>query len=156
MSNEFCRRGLNIVGVPKTIDNDVQGTDQTFGFDSAVNTACDALDKIRTTAESHHRAMVVELMGRTAGWLSLHSGIASGGDVILIPEIPFSPEGVCAEIVRTEQKGQTIQHTVRRRGSGAGGTVKGGTGRSRQTDRGCASWWNRKGRSRYHPGKHRC
>lgn len=106
MSNDFCRLGLNIVGVPKTIDNDVQGTDQTFGFDSAVSTASDALDKIRTTAASHHRAMVVELMGRTAGWLTLCAGIATGGDIILIPEIPFSAAGVCEAVKRRSDKGR--------------------------------------------------
>ncbi len=106
MSHEFCKKGLKIVGVPKTIDNDVQGTDQTFGFDSAVATACDALDKIRTTAASHHRAMVVELMGRTAGWLTLFAGIATGGDIILIPEMPFSAEGVCGFVKRRSEKGR--------------------------------------------------
>ncbi len=106
MSHEFSKLGLNIVGVPKTIDNDVQGTDQTFGFDSAVTTACKAIDKIRTTAESHHRAMVVELMGRTAGWLALHAGVAAGGDIILLPEIPFSAEGVCAAVKRRSEKGK--------------------------------------------------
>lgn len=106
MSHDFWKRGLNIVGVPKTIDNDVQGTEQTFGFDSAVHTACDALDKVRTTAASHHRAMVVELMGRTAGWLTLFSGIASGGDIILIPEIPFNPDAVCDAVKRRSGKGR--------------------------------------------------
>lgn len=99
MSHDFSNKGLNIVGVPKTIDNDVQGTDQTFGFDSAVSTATFAIDKIRTTAESHHRVMVVELMGRTAGWLTLFSGIASGSDIILIPEIPFNMEAICEKII---------------------------------------------------------
>lgn len=106
MSNDFCKKGLNIVGVPKTIDNDVQGTDQTFGFDSAVSTASWAIDKIRTTAESHHRVMIVELMGRTAGWLTLMSGIATGGDLILIPEIPFSIDRICECVNARSQKGK--------------------------------------------------
>ncbi len=83
------KMGVPIVGVPKTIDNDLASTDITFGFDTAINTATEAIDKIRTTAESHHRVMVVEVMGRYAGWIALQAGIASGADIILIPEIPF-------------------------------------------------------------------
>ncbi len=90
----LIRRGLKIVGVPKTIDNDLCGTEITFGHDTAVATAADALDKVHTTASSHHRVMVVELMGRYAGWLALHAGVASGADVILIPEIPFDMDKV--------------------------------------------------------------
>lgn len=88
-SAKLIERGVKIVGVPKTIDNDLAGTDVTFGFNTAVNTACDALDKVHTTASSHHRVMVVELMGRYAGWIALEAGVASGADVILIPEVPF-------------------------------------------------------------------
>jgi 6-phosphofructokinase 1 len=88
-SVDLIDRGMHIVGVPKTIDNDLWATDVTFGHDTAVSTATDALDKIHTTASSHHRVMVVELMGRYAGWIALHAGIASGADIILIPEIPF-------------------------------------------------------------------
>ena len=106
MSNDFTKKGLNIVGVPKTIDNDVQGTDQTFGFDSAVSTATFAIDKIRTTAESHHRVMVIELMGRTAGWLTLFAGIASGSDIILIPEVPFSVEKISDFIKERNARGK--------------------------------------------------
>jgi 6-phosphofructokinase 1 len=95
-------RGLNIVGCPKTIDNDLSGTDFTFGFDTAVNIATEAIDRLSTTAESHHRVMVVEVMGRHAGWIALHSGIASGADVILIPESPFDIDEVC-EIVKRQQ-----------------------------------------------------
>ncbi len=91
----FIRNGINCVGVPKTIDNDLYGTDVTFGFATACHVATDALDRIHTTAASHHRAMVVEVMGRNAGWIALHSGIASGADVILIPEIPFDLDNVC-------------------------------------------------------------
>jgi len=87
---KLIERGLRIVGVPKTIDNDLWSTEITFGHDTAVNTATEALDKLHTTASSHHRVMVVELMGRYAGWLTLHAGLASGADIILIPEIPFS------------------------------------------------------------------
>jgi len=85
----LVRRGIRCIGVPKTIDNDLEGCDQTFGFDTAVTTAAECLDKIHSTAMSHHRVMVVEVMGRNAGWLALHSGVASGSDVILIPEIPY-------------------------------------------------------------------
>jgi 6-phosphofructokinase 1 len=90
--------GIPLVGVPKTIDNDLSGTVMTFGFDTAVSTATEALDKLHSTAESHQRVMVVEVMGRYAGWIALHSGIAGGADVILIPEIPFDMERVCAKV----------------------------------------------------------
>ena len=107
---ELIERQLNIVGVPKTIDNDLWATEVTFGHDSAVATATDALDKVHTTASSHHRVMVVELMGRYAGWLALHAGLASGADVILIPEMPFDLEKVAARCVarRSVGKGFTI------------------------------------------------
>ncbi len=96
---QLYRKGLPVVGVPKTIDNDVHGTDYTIGFDTAVQVAADALDRLHSTAEAHHRVMVVELMGRHAGFLALHGGLAGGADVILIPEIPFHFE-VLAEAVR--------------------------------------------------------
>ena len=99
-------RGLNIVGVPKTIDNDLWATEITFGHDTAVATAADALDKVHTTASSHHRVMVVELMGRYAGWLTLHAGMASGADVILIPEIPFSLQAVADKCVERSRYGK--------------------------------------------------
>ncbi len=86
--------GIPCVGVPKTIDNDLMGTETTFGFQTAVQTASDALDRIHTTASSHHRVMLVETMGRNAGWLALHSGVASGADVVLIPEVPFDIDKV--------------------------------------------------------------
>ena len=89
ISKELCDRGAPIIGVPKTIDNDMGGTDQTFGFSTAMRTATEAIDKLHTTAESHHRVMVLELMGRDAGWITLSAGISGGADVILIPEIPF-------------------------------------------------------------------
>ena len=85
-----------MVGVPKTIDNDLSGTDFTFGFDTAVNIATEAIDRLHTTAESHHRVLVVEVMGRHAGWIALHSGIAGGANIVLIPEKPFDIDEVCA------------------------------------------------------------
>ncbi len=90
--------GVNVVGVPKTIDNDLSGTDFTFGFDTAVNIAMEAIDRLHTTAESHHRALVVEVMGRHAGWIALHAGIAGGANVVLIPEKPFDIDDVCAHV----------------------------------------------------------
>jgi phosphofructokinase-like protein len=103
---ELFQSGMNIVGVPKTIDNDLSATELTFGFDTALATATDAVDKIHTTAESHHRIMVVEVMGRDAGWIALEAGIAGGAHVILIPEIPFTVEGVCAFIKDRESYGK--------------------------------------------------
>ena len=102
---DLGRKGCPVVGVPKTIDNDVGGTEITFGFDTALNTATEALDKLHTTAESHHRAMVVELMGRDAGFLTLHAGVAGGADVILIPEIPFLFESVCRKVSERASRG---------------------------------------------------
>src|ERR1700712_3775653 len=90
--------GVNVVGVPKTIDNDLNATDYTFGFDTAVNIAMEAIDRLHTTAESHHRALIVEVMGRHAGWIALHAGLAGGANVILIPEQRFSIERVCAYV----------------------------------------------------------
>ena len=103
---KLIEMGMSIVGVPKTIDNDLWGTDVTFGHDTAVATATDALDKVHTTASSHHRVMAVELMGRYAGWLALHAGVAAGADVILIPEIPFDIEKVCASCVERSRIGK--------------------------------------------------
>ena len=90
--------GVNVIGVPKTIDNDLGATDYTFGFDTAVNIAMEAIDRLHTTAESHHRALICEVMGRHAGWIALHAGLAGGANVILIPEKPFSIEKVCAYV----------------------------------------------------------
>ncbi|MBA2418255.1 MAG: 6-phosphofructokinase [Nocardioidaceae bacterium] len=90
--------GVAVVGVPKTIDNDLSGTDFTFGFDTAVNIATEAIDRLHTTAESHHRVLVVEVMGRHAGWIALHSGLAGGANIILIPERPFDIDKVCAQV----------------------------------------------------------
>lgn len=95
--------GVNVIGVPKTIDNDLNATDYTFGFDTAVNIAMEAIDRLHTTAESHHRTLIVEVMGRHAGWIALHSGLAGGASCILIPEVPFSIEKVC-EYVESRYK----------------------------------------------------
>ena len=96
MATKLADLGVNVVGVPKTIDNDLSGTDFTFGFDTAVNIATEAIDRLHTTAESHHRVLVVEVMGRHAGWIALHSGIAGGANIVLIPEQPFDIDEVCA------------------------------------------------------------
>ena len=95
VATKLSELGVNVVGVPKTIDNDLSGTDFTFGFDTAVNIATEAIDRLHTTAESHHRVLVVEVMGRHAGWIALHAGIAGGANVVLIPEQPFDIEEVC-------------------------------------------------------------
>ena len=96
VATKLADLGVSVVGVPKTIDNDLSGTDFTFGFDTAVNIAMEAIDRLHTTAESHHRVLVVEVMGRHAGWIALHSGIAGGASTVLIPEQPFDIEEVCA------------------------------------------------------------
>ena len=94
----LSQEGLNVIGIPKTIDNDVWGTDVTFGFDSAVQIATEAIDRLHTTANSHQRVMIIEVMGHHAGWLALYSGMAGGGDIILIPELPFNIRSVCKKI----------------------------------------------------------
>src|SRR5690349_18357850 len=109
---ELFRKGMKIVGVPKTIDNDLSATEVTFGFDTALATATDAVDKIHTTAESHHRIMVVEVMGRDAGWIALEAGIAGGAHVILIPEIPFTIERVCRYVKEREGYGKRFTIVV--------------------------------------------
>ena len=95
VATKLHEHGVHVVGVPKTIDNDLNATDYTFGFDTAVNVAMEAIDRLHTTAESHHRALIVEVMGRHAGWIALHAGMAGGANVILIPEVPFDIEKVC-------------------------------------------------------------
>jgi 6-phosphofructokinase 1 len=112
IAGELARKGVNVVGVPKTIDNDVVGTETSFGFDTAVATATDAIDKLHSTAQSHDRVMVVELMGRHAGWIALHSGIAGSADVILIPEIPFDIDQVCTKIMEREARGRRFAIVV--------------------------------------------
>lgn len=108
----YEKKGLPVVGVPKTIDNDLSATDQTFGFDTALNTATEAIDRLHTTAESHHRVMVLEVMGRYAGWIALESGIAGGADVILIPEIPYSMEKVIEKISLRRDSGKKFSIVV--------------------------------------------
>jgi len=105
IANELFKKGVPIIGVPKTIDNDIGGTEATFGFDTAVTTATEAIDKLHTTAEAHHRVMVLELMGRYAGFIALHAGVAGGSDVILIPEIPFKFESVLAKVRQRVERG---------------------------------------------------
>jgi 6-phosphofructokinase 1 len=106
IAQQMHEAGIPIVGVPKTIDNDLAATTVTFGFDSAVACATDALDRLHTTAESHNRVMVLEVMGRYAGWIAIYAGMAGGADVILIPEIPFSYESICAAIQDREKRGK--------------------------------------------------
>ena len=103
VATKLADLGVHVVGVPKTIDNDLSGTDFTFGFDTAVNIATEAIDRLHTTAESHHRVLVVEVMGRHAGWIALHAGIAGGASAVLIPEQPFDIEALC-ELVETRFK----------------------------------------------------
>jgi len=112
VARDFLQRGLQIIGVPKTIDNDLSETDVTFGFDTAVANATDAIDKIHTTAQSHHRVMVVETMGRYAGWLALYAGLAGGGDVILIPEIPYDLKNVARDIRERVRRGKRFSIVV--------------------------------------------
>ncbi len=106
IAGKLVEKGLKIVGIPKTIDNDIYGCEVSLGFDTAVTTATEAIDKITTTAESHHRLMAVEVMGRNAGWIALHSGLSASADVILIPEIPFQYEPIVQKIEEREQKGR--------------------------------------------------
>jgi ATP-dependent phosphofructokinase / diphosphate-dependent phosphofructokinase len=110
---DLLAKGLpRVVAVPKTIDNDLSGTDITFGFDTAVATATDAIDKLHTTAQAHERVMVVEVMGRYAGWIALYAGIAGGADVVLIPEIPYDIERVCEKVLRREARGRHFSIVV--------------------------------------------
>jgi 6-phosphofructokinase 1 len=118
---ELGERGLDVVGVPKTIDNDLASTDYTFGFWTAIGVATDALDRLRDTAESHHRVMVLEVMGRNAGWIALHAGVAGAADVILMPEIPYAPEAVAAKVEERRRRSQpfsliVVAEGARRRG----------------------------------------
>ena len=112
IAQKLCAKGMRIVGVPKTIDNDVSGTVTTFGFDTAVNTALEAIDKLHTTAESHDRVMVMEVMGRDAGFIALHSGVAGTADVILIPEIPYDIEKVCEKVMARHRNGRLFSIVV--------------------------------------------
>ena len=105
-ASRFAKKGVKVMGVPKTIDNDLWGTEITFGFNTAVTTATEAIDKIHTTASSHHRVMIIEVMGRYAGWIALYAGVASGSDLILIPEIPYHLDKVAAYVKNRSQSGR--------------------------------------------------
>jgi 6-phosphofructokinase 1 len=122
IANRLCQKGMRIVGVPKTIDNDLAATVVTFGFDTAVSTATDALGKLHSTAQSHRRVMVCEVMGRYAGWIALNSGIAASADAILIPEIPFEIDAVCMKIKERQARGRDFAIVV----VAEGATPKGG------------------------------
>jgi phosphofructokinase-like protein len=108
----LSQEGLNVVGIPKTIDNDVWGTDITFGFDSAVNIATEAIDRLHSTANSHKRIMLIEVMGHNAGWIALYSGIAGGGDVILIPEIPYKEEKIAEYLIKRVEENKPYSIVV--------------------------------------------
>jgi ATP-dependent phosphofructokinase / diphosphate-dependent phosphofructokinase len=112
VATKLFDKGVKVVGVPKTIDNDLSGTDFTFGFDTAVNIVTEAIDRVHTTAEAHNRVMVVEVMGRDAGWIAIYSGIAGGADVILIPEQPFDVDKVAAKIRRRHERGRYFSIVV--------------------------------------------
>ena len=105
-ASKLYKDGVNVVGVPKTIDNDLSSTDYTFGFDTAINIATECIDRLHTTAESHHRILVAEVMGRHAGWIAIESGIAGGADVILIPEVPIDLDEVCTILKRNRDRGK--------------------------------------------------
>ena len=121
---EFSHRGVRVIGIPKTIDNDLDGTDVTFGFDSAMSVATDAVDRLHSTAESHHRVLICEVMGRYAGWIALRSGLAGGGDVILIPEIPYRLDKICDAVLARKQRGKNFSLLVVAEGSRpVGGTM---------------------------------
>jgi len=112
VARELYDRGVRVVGVPKTIDNDLNGTDYTFGFDTAVNIATEAIDRLHTTAESHNRVMILEVMGRHTGWIAVQAGLAGGADAILIPEIPFEIDKICALIETRHQRGKDFSIIV--------------------------------------------
>ena len=117
IAREMMYKGLRLVGVPKTIDNDIPGTQAAFGFDTALNTAMEALDRLHTTAESHHRILILEVMGREAGWIALQAGIAGGADVILIPEIPFNLREIIRKIQERERRGAKFSLVVAAEGA---------------------------------------
>ncbi len=123
IANRFFEKGIPVIGVPKTIDNDLSATQITFGFDTAVSTATEAIDKLHSTASAHERVMVVEVMGRYAGWIALNSGVSGSADVILIPEIPFDIDSVCKKIMENELNGKHYSIVV----VAEGATPKGGT-----------------------------
>src|SRR3712207_3581738 len=112
IASELAKYGVRAVGVPKTIDNDLYGSDRTFGFDTALTVATEAIDRLHTTAASHNRVMVLEVMGRDAGWIALHSGIGGGADIILMPEIPFSMDAVAAKVEERDMLGSNFSIVV--------------------------------------------
>jgi ATP-dependent phosphofructokinase / diphosphate-dependent phosphofructokinase len=121
IAQQMHEHGIPIIGVPKTIDNDLAATTMTFGFDSAVACATDALDRLHTTAESHNRVIVLEVMGRYAGWIAMYAGVAGGADVILIPEIPFNLDSICTAVTDREKKGKHFTIVVAAEGAKAAG-----------------------------------
>jgi ATP-dependent phosphofructokinase / diphosphate-dependent phosphofructokinase len=121
IANQLAQAGIPIVGVPKTIDNDLLGTDVTFGFDTAVAVATEAIDRLHSTAQSHHRVMVIEVMGRNAGWIALHSGVAGGGDIILIPEIPYDLQCITDKVKERNHSGKRFSIVVVAEGAKAVG-----------------------------------
>lgn len=123
IAQRLYEKGIPIVGIPKTIDNDLEGTVATFGFDTAVGVATEAIDRLHSTAEAHERVFVVEVMGRYAGWIALHAGIAGGADVILIPEIPFNLDAVCRKILHREARGRRFSIVVVAEGAKLGGEM---------------------------------
>lgn len=125
ISQALIEKGMNVVGVPKTIDNDLLGTDLTFGFSTAVQIASESLDKLVTTAESHHRVMLMEVMGRDAGWIALHTAIAGGAEICLIPEIPFHIDKVLQTINKRYHKGKGFANIVIAEGAKPAGAVVG-------------------------------
>jgi len=129
ISNQLVKKGLRVIGVPKTIDNDLHGTDLTFGHDTAVAVAAEAIDRIHTTAMSHHRVMVVETMGRYSGWIALRAGIAAGGDILLLPEIPYHMDAICREVHQRSEKGRRSSIVV----VAEGAKPKGGEVTARRT-----------------------
>jgi len=112
IGNRLCQDGVPIVAIPKTIDNDLRGTDVTFGFDTAVSIATEAIDRVHSTAQSHHRVMIVEVMGRTSGWIALYSGVAAGGDIILLPEIPYALESIVRTVTKRARSGKRFSIVV--------------------------------------------
>lgn len=145
IAHHFSEKGMPVIGVPKTIDNDLEATDRTFGFDTAVSTATEALDKLHSTAKSHDRVMVVEVMGRDSGWIALYSGISGGADVILIPEVPFDMQKVCEKIMDNELHEKNYSIVVVAEGAvAAGGKViskgNGEFGRSEPLLGGIGDW----------------
>jgi 6-phosphofructokinase 1 len=144
IASELSRYGVRAVGVPKTIDNDLWGCDRTFGFDTALTVATEALDRLHTTAASHNRVMVLEVMGRDAGWIALHSGLGGGADVILLPEIPFTIEAVASKVLTREYRGSNFSIVIAPRG--------GREGRRRRVYWGRPAPWRDRG-ARRHPGR---